>query len=293
MKPTEFPDLTGPVQLLDVRLSDDYEAAHLAGAANNCVFEVAFAERLSKTAPDPAALTVVYGAHGGSREAEMAAEKLRRAGFRDVRILEGGIEAASAAGLAVESGDPVPPEPPPLDGAHPIDLAESRFEWLGRNLLNKHWGSAKFSGGQLTFDQGTLAGGDFTIDLRTLDCADLDGSPLHDVLVAHLHSDDFFDVENHPEASFTIRGATPVAGAAPGSPNVSIRGDLTIRGQTHPVEFAAATGRTESGHAAAQAAFSIDRTRWGILYGSGKFFHRLAGHLVNDLIEIQVRIVTR
>jgi hypothetical protein len=38
---------------------------------------------------------------------------------------------------------------------------------------------------------------------------------------------------------------------------------------------------------------AIDRTLWNVLYGSGKYFRRLGGHLVNDQIEIQLRIVTR
>ena len=39
--------------------------------------------------------------------------------------------------------------------------------------------------------------------------------------------------------------------------------------------------------------FDIDRTRWGITYGSPRFFERLGMHLVFDLISIQLRIVAR
>ena len=42
---------------------------------------------------------------------------------------------------------------------------------------------------------------------------------------------------------------------------------------------------------AAQAVFAFDRTVWGSIYGSGKFFQRLGMHLVNDLIEVQVRLL--
>ena len=52
----------GPVQFLDVRLADDFAAAHLPGAVNNCVFEVAFAERLAGTAPDKTSPVIVSGA---------------------------------------------------------------------------------------------------------------------------------------------------------------------------------------------------------------------------------------
>ena len=144
MKPEELADLGNldDVQLLDVRLSDDFEAEHLAGALNNCVFEVAFVSQLSESAPDAKRATIVYGANAQSQEAETAAEKLRRQGYTDVRIMEGGLQAAREAGLDIILGKPLSPDPASPDGIYQIDLNESHLEWLGRNLLNKHWGTA-------------------------------------------------------------------------------------------------------------------------------------------------------
>jgi hypothetical protein len=45
------------------------------------------------------------------------------------------------------------------------------------------------------------------------------------------------------------------------------------------------------GRAGAQGTVSIDRTRWNVMYGSGRYFDRLAGHLVNDEIELRLRLV--
>ena len=292
MNVTQLQDLP-QVQLLDVRLADDFEAAHLEGAANNCVFEVAFPERLAETAPDKSLPTVVYGANGESAEAQAAEEKLRREGYGTVHILAGGLQQAVAEGFPTTTGEPLPESPEITDGTHAIDLEESRLEWLGRNLINKHWGTAPLTSGELIFSGGELTGGSFAVDMRGLKCTDLKGSELHDVLIAHLQNDDFFDVENHPEARVEIRSASRVPNAEDGAPNLQIEADLTLRGRTLPIAFTAAAGITPEGQAAAQASFSIDRTLWGILYGSGKFFHRLAGHLVNDLIEFQVRILTK
>ena len=291
MKPEEL-SLHQNIQLLDVRLSDDFEAAHIAHAASNCVFEVAFLNRLAESAPDKSATTVVYGADAISQEAAMAAEKLRRAGYQRVEILEGGIAAARAAGVALVSGKILPSLPAPPHGDFEIDLQESRLEWLGRNLLNKHWGTVALDSGTLTFDNGRLIGGTITIDLLTMKCTDLADSDVHDVLIDHLHSDDFLDTDNHPKAKLVLESAREIDGSTHGDLNVEIDARLTLKGQTHPVKIKAAAGTTEQGAPAAQAAFSLDRTRWGILYGSGKFFHRLAGHLVNDLVEFQARIVT-
>jgi len=277
--------------LLDVRLATDFTTQHIPGAVNNCVFEVAFGERLADAAPDPTRPVVVYGAHPDSHESRMAAEKLDRLGYTEVLDFRGGLQSWIDANEPIEGTGETPSPVPTLEGTHEVNYTESRIEWVGRNLLNKHWGTVPIVQGNLRFDGGELVEGEFTIDLMQIQCADLAGDPLHDVLVSHLHSDDFFDVENYPTAHLSITGARHLD-AAPGGCNLHLDGTLTLRGQTHPVALAATAGMTPEGKAAAQASFALDRTAWGILYGSGKFFHRLAGHLVNDLIDFDVKVVT-
>jgi len=82
-------------------------------------------------------------------------------------------------------------------------------------------------------------------------------------LSAHLQSPDFFDAERHPELSFASR-EVEVAGE-----NVTVRGELTIRGTTKPVVL---TG-TVSGVVAdaygndrvsVNLATTVDRTEFGL-----------------------------
>jgi polyisoprenoid-binding protein YceI len=283
----------GPI-LVDVRLDDDYAAAHLPEAKNNCVFEIAFLDRMGNVAPDRRAAVCVYGTAADSCEARMAAEKLRRVGYTQVLELREGLEGWKSAGLPLEGGgDSRIAETAPPDGWLEIDVAESGVEWVGRNLLNKHHGRIALKSGKLRFDQGHLVDGEFTLDMRAIKCQDLEGDPLHDVLVAHLMSHDFFDVDLYPEARFVIVAIERVAGATPGAPNLAVRGVLTLKNVSRAVEFIATAGLTTEGKAAAQSAFAIDRTQWNVLYGSGKYFRHLGGHLVNDLIEIQIRVVTK
>lgn len=277
---------------LDVRLADDHEAERLPGSVGNCVFEVSFLDRLADAGVNPETPVVVYGAAKDSAESAMAVEKLLRAGFTRVHHLEDGLEGWKAAGLGTEIGQALPaPAGPPADGTVPVDLAESRVEWTGRNLLNKHWGTLAIKQGSLEFRGGELVGGEFVFDMKGMKCADLEGSELHDVLIAHLESDDFFDVEHFPEARFVITENHVGPRATPGSLDQQLRGDLTLKGTTKPVAFLISAGTTDDGRVAAQATLSFDRTEWGVLYGSGKFFRRLAGHLVNDVIDLQVKVV--
>jgi len=283
---------TNPPVLIDVRLQDDFKAAHIPQAISNCVFEVAFRERLIASVPDQAQSIVAYGANSESFEARMAAEKLWRAGYTSVFEYRDGLEAWQAAGGSVSQGQPLPPEPVISDGMHFVDIAKSSVEWSGRNLLNKHHGQIGLRFGQLEFLRGQLSGGRFVIDMNNILCSDLQGTELHDVLINHLRSDDFFDIERFPEASFAIDTARRIDGATLGQPNLEITGDLTLKSFSVPLTFRAVSGVTPDGKAVAQAVLSLDRTCWGVFYGSGHYFNRLGIHLVNDLIDLEFKIVT-
>lgn len=279
-----------PPVLLDVRLEDDFATSHLPAARNACVFKMSFLEDvagLGLRADDP---VVVYGFGGGSHESRVAAEKLVQAGFTKVSEFRDGLPAWRAAGQPVE-GAGMSPATGSLQGTVPVDLAESRVEWTGRNLLNRHAGSVAIQSGQLSFDHGSLVGGEFVLDLNALTCGDIADSALNRLLIEHLKSDDFLDAAQFPEARFQIHQVRPVPDGGAGRPNLRIAGSLTLRGQVKPLEFLATTGWTPQGRFAAQAVLTFDRTAWGSIYGSGKFFQRLGMHLVNDLIEVQVRLL--
>ena len=279
-----------PPVLIDVRLNEDHQCCRIPGAVNNCVFEVAFTERMPDVAPDLSAPVCLHGAGNGSIESRMAAEKLLRLGYTAVHELEGGIAAWRDAGMPVEES-PAVPAAALFDGRYRIDLAESRIQWTGRNLLNHHTGHIALKAGDLIIAGGKLAGGSVVIDMTKITCLDLAGDPLHEVLIRHLRDHDFFDTGLFPEARFDIKGAEPVEGSTPGAPNLHVSGMLTLKDVTAPLDFLASAGITADGKPAAQATIALDRTLWNVLYGSGKWFHHLGGHLVNDLIELQIRIV--
>jgi hypothetical protein len=95
-----------------------------------------------------------------------------------------------------------------------------------------------------------------------------------------------------PKGGLSSPRSNPRKTLQTGAPNLAIHGELTLKGVTHLIGFAAVSGLTADGKLAAQAMLSFDRTLWNVLYGSGKLFQNLGGHLVNDLIEVQLHIVT-
>ncbi len=126
----------------------------------------------------------------------------------------------------------------------------------------------------------------------SLQCSDIADSAMNAMLIAHLRSTDFFDVETYPQATFTFTTATEIVGATAGMANYLIQGRFTLRGHSHDIEFPALIAETSAGVLVAQATLDVDRTLWGSKYGSGKFFSRLGQHVVNDLIHLHLKIVT-
>ena len=127
--------------------------------------------------------------------------------------------------------------------------------------------------------------------MNSIACEDLDDSALNAMLVAHLRTTDFFDVERHPTAEFVANAAEKITAGTDGTPNYSMRGTFTLRGITRPLEFPVLFATSDDArHLTAQGQFELDRTGYGSQYGSGKLFRFLGKHLVNDHIHFHVKI---
>ncbi|MDB6079317.1 MAG: rhodanese y domain and YceI domain protein [Akkermansiaceae bacterium] len=274
--------------LIDVLSSESFAREHIPGAVNLCVYETAFPDKVRAAFPDPSAPLQVYGLCPTALEVRTALTRLREAGYQNVTELKGGLEGWKAAG-GVPEGAGFPEEP--ASGTYRIDAAASFVRWTGTNVLNFHHGQLSLSAGSVTIERGELKGGSFRIDMNSLSCADLTDSAMNAMLIKHLRSDDFFAVADFPVAEFTITAATPVA-ALPGLPNCRITGLLSLRGATRVLEIPASITHRDEGGYTARAFFGLDRTLWGSYYGSGRFFSRIGMHLVDDLVQIHLHVVT-
>jgi polyisoprenoid-binding protein YceI len=81
-------------------------------------------------------------------------------------------------------------------------------------------------------------------------------------LEGHLKGERWFNVTNYPTATFVINKFIP-KGDSETTFTYTIEGDLTLKGQTHPVTFDAVIYENIDGVIKAEAATEIDRTKWG------------------------------
>lgn len=280
---------SSPPLLLHVLPPESWESRRLPGSQCACVYEMTFLETVRGLAPDPATPLVVYGAGLPSLESATATEKLAAAGYTQVTDFAGGLAAWEAAGLPVEGSENLPPAPD-FDGLWQVDPATSIIRWTGRNLFNHHEGTVPLSGGAFEVAGSKVTHAHFTIDLHRIACTDLADPDYNALLLRHLADRDFFETALHPEAIFTATAAIPIPDTTPGIPNYQIEGTLTLRGVTQPLSFPALIALNDDGQLTAQAWLEIDRTRWGVNYGSGHLFAWLGKHVVNDYIGLHLKI---
>ena len=170
-----------------------------------------------------------------------------------------------------------------------LDLGQSRVEWTGEKLTGSHTGTVDIKSGQAVIEDGKLVGGKFEIGMESISDKDLTDSTDNAKLTKHLKSDDFFGVSSFPVTTFTITKATPLTAAKNGEPNYEISGDLTIKGITLPITFPAVVELTDK-IASASAALAVDRTKYNVRYGSGKFFENLGDKLIYDEFKINLNL---
>ena len=165
-----------------------------------------------------------------------------------------------------------------------LDLSKSMISWVGKKAVvdSKHMGNVKFKSGSLEIKDGKLTGGSAVADMNTINATDLEGE-WKGKLEGHLKNDDFFKVGKYPTASFK---ATSVK--AQGDNKYKVTGDLKILDATNSVDVVLTQkGKEFTGD------LTINRTKWGLKYGSGSFFKSLGDKAIADDIALELKLVTK
>lgn len=163
------------------------------------------------------------------------------------------------------------------DGSYTLDTSASVINWKGSKKIVdvSHVGTLALKEGSVVVTNGALASGTFAIDMNSLKD---DGSGVG----KHLLSADFFDVTTYPTATFTL---TKMLDGV-------VSGDLTIKGVTKPVTFPVSL-EEKAATITAKGMVALDRTQWGIKYGSDQFFKDLGDKVIKDTIDISLVLVAK
>lgn len=166
--------------------------------------------------------------------------------------------------------------------SHDLNLESSGVNWTGSIAAVKdHTGTLNFKSGSFDLQGDKVVGGNFVIDMSTMVATDsnFDEEKTKEGLIGHLSSADFFDVANHPTASYTISGMEG---------NV-VNGKMTIRGKTNDVQIENVTViYGQDGTIKLNGDATLDRQAYGVAFSMG-----MKDMFISDDINIKVNLQSK
>ena len=177
-----------------------------------------------------------------------------------------------------------------LEGTFVFDTNESTAKWTASKKIIKNYvdtGSIKIKTGFATFKEGKIENGEILFDMTSIsgETTSNTKAPVTK-LTDHLKSEDFFDVEKYPIATYKVTSSQKVENG------YILSGELTLTGKTNPLDIKVQTAM-ENGNAIIAGLAEVDRSKWEIKYGSDSFFDDLGDNVINDIFTLEFKIVAR
>lgn len=169
-----------------------------------------------------------------------------------------------------------------------VDTSASTIDWVGSKPTENHTGTINIESGVVKV-AGDKITGTFLIDMTSITVTDLEGDGKAS-LEGHLKGqaegkeDHFFNVAKYPTAAFEVTGVTEKEGKK------MMQGNLTIRDQKKNIEFPVTYSVDGANMTLTSEPFTIDRTNWGVNYGSKSIFDNLGDKFISDDIQLTVKL---
>lgn len=159
-----------------------------------------------------------------------------------------------------------------------VNTEKSVIKWAGDKIIgNGHKGTIQVKEGEIHVNNGAVSAAKIVIDMDTMEEVGAGSAEYAAQLIGHLKSDDFFKTQKFPTSIIAVKSIQ----------DNTVTADLTILDKTNEITFNAAIN---NGGTEVSAKFSINRTDWGIVYGSGSFFDLLKDQTIKDTIDFELSI---
>lgn len=152
-----------------------------------------------------------------------------------------------------------------------------------------HTGTFDIESGDINLTDGELSG-EFVIDINSLQVTSLGGGKVgqESALEEHLKSERFFDVTTYPTATFTVTDVSPKILPGPGKSDYNATGELTLKGKTNSISFPMKVLVANEDEVWMTAALTIDRTLWGIDFGSASVAEKITDNIIGDDVTMNL-----
>ena len=159
-----------------------------------------------------------------------------------------------------------------------VQTEHSLVYWKGEKLTKSHDGSIAIDQAYLLYQKGELIGGKFVLDMEQIKVLDLQGEDKAR-LEGKLKGKAFFKVDQYPKSELEILKED----------SGRIEANLKILGKTKTISFPfKIVDRGEEFELTAH--FNIDRTDWGVIYGSGTFLDLAKDKAISDYISFDIKL---
>ena len=167
-----------------------------------------------------------------------------------------------------------------------VDKLGSNIQWIGRKVTGEHSGHIEVAGGFIVHADGKLTSGEILMNIQSITVDDIEDPKWNQKLVDHLKNDDFFNSEKYPTAKFVF---TKFKGKGA---DTHVSGNITIRDKTVPTNLVINVV-VDADSSYSTGTINIDRSLFGVKYGSGTFFEGLGDKMIMDEFTLNFKVIAR
>jgi polyisoprenoid-binding protein YceI len=168
-----------------------------------------------------------------------------------------------------------------------VDSKETKITYVGKKVTGQHTGNLTTSGGSLTVAGDLITAGEVVVDMNSLTSTDLTDAETNGKYLGHMKSPDFFDTAKFKDSKLVIKSSKKT------DKGLEVTGDLTMIGQTKPVTFLVTDIKKTDAAFSGKTNMSLNRTVWGLKYGSSSFFKSLGDKAINDEFTLAIELVAK
>lgn len=152
-----------------------------------------------------------------------------------------------------------------------LNTQKSTLKWTGFAEVGTYslTGTLDFKSGEMQIADGKIISGKIIVDVTSIEHSDNN-------LKDHLKGSDFFDAAKYKEAVLIIVSSKKIGG------DLQVLGNLTIKEKTKPISFKLKP--TADGYT---GKVTIDRTDFGVQYGSKSFFDNLGDRAISNNFDLE------
>jgi polyisoprenoid-binding protein YceI len=175
----------------------------------------------------------------------------------------------------------------PLTDTYQVDSAVSKIVYVGKKVTGQHTGNVDVKSGKLTIQGEEITSGEVLVDMNTLTSTDLTDAEYNTKYVTHMKSPDFFDTAKYPDAKLIIKNSKKTKNG------LEVNGDLTFVGKTNPVKFIVTDVKKTDSSFSGKTNLKLNRTKWGLKYGSSSFIKGLGDKAINDEFTLAIDLTAK